>query len=81
MPFRDRFFWLFLTSQDKNWEGEKFHFPNFLILIYKKKPGNPVPKWLEFPPKSQTTPSLNGLLFLEKQKKLCYSKVYIYTIM
>ena len=24
--------WLFLTSQDKNWEGEKFHFPNFFNM-------------------------------------------------
>ena len=32
MPFRDGVCWLFLTSQDKNWEGEKFHFPNFFNM-------------------------------------------------
>ena len=32
VPFRDGVCWLFLTSQDKNWEGEKFHFPNFFNM-------------------------------------------------
>lgn len=44
MPFRDEFFWLFLTSQDKNWEGEKFHFPNFFNSNLPKKAGQPRPQ-------------------------------------
>lgn len=43
-PIRDGGFWL-LDLANKNWEGEKFHFPNFFIHLQKKKPENPVPKW------------------------------------